>query len=212
MDSEADRAGTQAAGWAMVGTAAVTVFAMGHHPASAHAGMLNQIVHGVMIAAAGVGGYGFLHWSRMRGLARPSVAAALVAYAIALFGHIGAATINGFVATALAHGGEADAGVHRLVWEANQALAQLGVFAAGAAYALWSVDLIRRGRGAERALGLAGLVAGILPPALLAAGVLRMNLHGAMIVYAVQLAWMAALGLLMLSTARRPGRVEGSEG
>jgi hypothetical protein len=36
---------------------------------------------------------------------------------------------------------------------------------------------------------------------------LRMNLAGATIVYGVQLAWMAGLGLLMLSTSRRSGGV-----
>jgi hypothetical protein len=98
-------------------------------------------------------------------------------------------------------------GAHLLASEVHQALAQLGAVAAGAAYALWSIDLIRRGRGAERVLGLAGLAAGIVPTGLLIAGVLRMNLAGATIVYGVQLAWMAGLGLLMLSASRRSGGV-----
>jgi hypothetical protein len=38
---------------------------------------------------------------------------------------------------------------------------------------------------------------------LLAAGVLRLNFSGALLVYAVQWTWMAGVGLLMLSWGRR---------
>jgi hypothetical protein len=193
-----------------VAAAAATMLFMAHHPTSAHDGAHNQIVHGVLITLTGLSAYGFLHWSRMRGLERPAVAAALVAYGIGLFGHVGAALISGFVVTALAHDGGAGPDAHLLAFEFHRALAQLGAVAAGAAYALWSVDLIRRGRGAERALGLAGLAAGLVPTGLLIAGMLRMNLAGATIVYGVQLAWMAALGLLMLSASRRSGGVASS--
>lgn len=203
MQDDRDRAGTQAAGWALVGAAAATMLFMMHHPTSVGEGGFNQTVHGVMIGLTGVSAYGFLHWSRMRGLDRPPVSAALVAYGIALFGHIGAALISGFVVTGLAHHNGADAGAQLVAFELHRALAQLGAVAAGAAYVLWSIDLVRSGRGAAaRAIGLAGLVAGLLPPALLIAGVLRMSLTGAIIVYGVQLAWMAALGLLMLSAGR----------
>ncbi len=195
-------AAMRAAGWAMVGAAATTVLAMSHHPTSAHAGGLNQLVHGVMIAVAGVSAFGFLHWSRLRGLDRPEVSAGLVAYLIALFGHIGAATISGFVMTALVHGGGASGDARVFAWEANQALSQVGVFAGGAAFALWSIDLLRRGDVAERAVGGLGLLAGLLPPVLLATGVIRMDVQGALIVYSAQMGWMALVGLLMLRSAR----------
>lgn len=195
---------TRTAGWAMVGSAAMTVLAMSHHPASAHAGALNMGVHGLLIALSAVSGYGFLHWARLRGLGRPAVAAGLVAYMIALFGHVSAATINGFVVTALIHEREAGAAVHRLAWEANQALAGIGVFAAAAAYLMWSCDLLRRGSDAlERVVGVAGLVAAAGPVLLLTTGILRMDLAGATIVYGVQWAWTALVGLLLLRIARR---------
>lgn len=195
--------GTRAAGFALVGSAAVTLLAMSHHPTSAHAAAAGRIVHGVLIAMAAPAAYGFLHWSRIRGLGRPAVAAGLVTYMVALFGHVGAALINGFVVTALAHEGGAAGDVHPLAWEANQALAGLGVFATGTAYVLWSLDLLRRGGGWERLVGATGLLLGQVPPALLGVGLLRMNLHGATIIYGAEMLWMALVGLLMLATARR---------
>ncbi len=201
-----EQVGTRTAGWALVGSAAASLLVMGHHPTSAHAGVLNVAVHGILIALAAVAAYGFLHWSRLRGLDRPAVAAALIAYLLAMFGGIGAATINGFVITALVHGhgqGAGGADVHRLAWEANQALAQLGVVAAGAAYMLWSLDLLRAGASrAEKAVGLAGLLLGGVPVALLAAGMIGMDLRGGLIVYGAQWAWMALVGLLMLAMSR----------
>jgi hypothetical protein len=198
-----DRTGRRVAGWALVGAAAASVLAMSHHPTSAHAGGLNTAVHAMLIALAGVGAYGFLHWSRLRGLDRPAVAAGLVAYSIALFGGIGAATINGFVMTALVHEGGAGKPVHLFAWEANQALALLGAYATAAAYALWSVDLMSRGPGrAERLVGMAGIVVALVPAALLAGSLIRMNVGGALLVYASQWGWMALVGLLMLREGR----------
>lgn len=203
---ELRRAAARWAGLALVGAAAATLLAMSHHPASAHDATLNMTVHGVMIAVAGVAGYGFLTWSRLRGLDRPPVAVGLIAYLIGMFGGIGAATINGFVVTALVHGeGGLAHDAHRLAWEANQALAQIGVWGTGIAYALWSIDLIRRGDGFERIAGAAGIAAGLIPVGLLASGVLQMNLAGALILYTAQLAWMGLAGLVLLRMARREG-------
>jgi hypothetical protein len=197
-----EQMGTRTAGWALVGAAAAALLAMSHHPTHLHEGALSRGVHGALIALSVVIAYGFLHWSRLRGLDRPAVAAALVAYAVALFGGIGAATINGFVLPAFPHGAGGD--VHQFAGAANQALSYLGAVATGAAYALWSVDLLRHGGARmERMAGAAGLAAGLVPLALLAAGLVRMNVGGALIVYAVQWAWMALVGLLMLSQARR---------
>jgi ABC-type uncharacterized transport system permease subunit len=71
MNSGLDRAGTRAAGWALVVAAAATMVFMAHHPTSAHDGARNQFVHGVLIALTAVGAYGFLHWSRIRGSSGP---------------------------------------------------------------------------------------------------------------------------------------------
>ena len=196
--STADRA----AGAALIAAAAGTVLAMAHHPSGAHGGPLGAVVHGAMIALLALGTFGFASFARRRGLARPAVLAGLVAYGLALFGHAGAATINGFVVPALADRGEAVGhDLFLFAWEANQALARLGVFAAGTAFMLWGGDLLR-----ERPwLGTVGILAGAAPSAALLAGALEMNVAGAFIVYAAHAVWTALLGLYLLR-----GRLSGS--
>ena len=187
------------AGGAMIAAAALVVLAMAHHPSGAHsAGGLAGLVHGAMIVLLSLLAFGFAHFARRIGLDRPAVLAGLVAYAVSLFAHLGAATINGFVVPALAGRGVTDHGLFLLAWETNQALARLGVYATGAAYILWGLELARRG-GIERWLGAAGLAAGILPAALLASGAIRMDVAGALLVYALHVGWAALVGLLLVA-------------
>lgn len=149
-----------------------------------------------MILLVGFTGFGFAAFAATRGPARPFILAGLVAYAFSLFGHVGAATINGFVVPALAgHGRDAFShDVFLLAWEANQALARLGVIAGGAATLAWSIDFLGRAGGETRAIGIAGVVAGAAPPALLLIGQIEMNVAGAFLAYTVQGAWGAAVG------------------
>lgn len=199
-----DKVGTRTAGGAMVLAAAAALLAMSHHPTHIHEGELNKAVHGVLIALSMMIFYGFLHWSRLRNLDRPAVAAALVAYSVGVFGGIDAAVVDGFVVVELAHAGGVGGEGFVFARALNQALAYLGAIAIGTAYSLWGVDLLRPGGGRiEKLTGAAGLVAGLVPLALLAAGLLRMNTGGALIVYGVQWAWMALVGLLMLAASRR---------
>lgn len=185
--------GDRAAGLALVGAAAFSMLAMTHHPTSLRAGAMIGIVHGAMILFVGMMAFGFTHFARRRGLERTAVLAGLVAYAIAAFADIGAATINGFAAPALAaHGASREA--LNLLWALNQALATLGVVATGAAYALWSLDLWRR----WKAVALLGLVAGLAPALLLIGGWIDMHLHWAILVYAAQALWAALIGFLLL--------------
>jgi hypothetical protein len=188
----------------MVLAAAAALLAMSHHPTHIHEGELNKAVHGVLIALSIMIFYGFLHWSRLRDLDRPAVAAALVAFTVGLFGGIGAAVVDGFVVVELAHAGVMGGEAFVFARALNQALAYLGAIAVGTAYVLWAIDLLRPGGPRiEMLVGVAGLAAGLVPLTLLAAGVLRMNMSGALVVYGVQWAWMALVGLLMLAASRR---------
>lgn len=204
MDERELAASDRIAGAAMVVSAGGTVLAMAHHPSGAHGGPLGSIVHGTMIVLLTLAAFGFLHWVRRRGAGRPLMLAGLLAYLISLFGHVGAAMINGFVVPALAARGQEGVGhgIFLAAWEANQAMARLGVFATSAAYALWAIELVRRGSSGERIMGAAGLAAGLVPAALLAAGLIRMNVQGAFIVYAAQVAWTAWVGLSLLRVRR----------
>jgi hypothetical protein len=196
------------AGGAMIGAAALSLLAMAHHPTSAHDGAIGGLVHGVMIAVTGATFYGFAHFALRRGVGRPAILAGLIAYAIALFAHIGAATINGFVVPALAARGPALAGhdVFLLAWEGNQALARLGVFATATAFAAWSLDFVRRPGIEPKAIGALGLLAGLVPAALLGAGAIRMDVAGAGLAYAAFGVWTAIVGLHLIR-----GRLEAGD-
>ena len=196
-----ERNDDRAAGAALVAGALGSVLAMAHHPSSAHSGALGPIVHGAMIGLLMLMAWGFLLFQSGHSASRPLPLAGLLAYGVSLFGHIGAATINGFVVPALAARGHGAVSheIFLLAWEANQALARLGVYMTGLAFAFWSIDLLVRERRIWRLVGLAGLLAGLLPAGLLAAGAIRMDLAGAGLVYAVHAAWAALVGLLLMT-------------
>ena len=154
-----------------------------------------------MILVIAITAFGFAHFAVRRGLDRPAMLAGLVAYALALFGHVGAATINGFVVPAVAAHGHDAAGsgvvghdIFLFAWESNQALARLGVYANAAAFLLWSLDFLRRPGLEPRLIGLLGLAAGGVPAILLAAGLIRMDVPGALTAYTAFSAWAAIVG------------------
>jgi hypothetical protein len=192
-------ANDRVAGGILVAASLASVLMMAHHPASAHDLAMGQFVHGAMIVIVGLTALGLAQFSRALGLGRLGVLAGLIAYGIALFSNIGAATINGFVVTNLVAKGVDDRDIFALAWEANQALARMGVAATGVAFLLWSVELLRRTGWMGRAIGAVGLLAGALPVVLLGTGLLTMHLHGAILIYGGQAAWMALAGLYLWS-------------
>ena len=187
------------AGTILVVASLASMLVMAHHPSDSHQMVLGQLVHGAMIAIVGLTALGLVQFARVLGLDRLTVLAGLIAYAIALFADIGAATINGFVVTNLVAHGVEDHAIFAFAWEANQALARLGVVATGTAFFLWSIGLVTRGAWMGRALGALGILAGAVPMVLLGTGMMRMNLHGAIPIYAGQALWMALAGLYLWS-------------
>ena len=179
--------------------AAGTVIGMAHHPTSVADAHLSQWVHGLLILFLGLTAFGFAAFCAASGPGRPAILAGAVSYAMAMIGHTGAATVNGFAVAILAERGEPiGRDTLLLAWDINQALAQLGVVAAGTAILLWSVDLLGRGGRGARLLGLLGLAAGAVPAVLLVSGAMRLNLSGALAAYSAHAAWAAALGLYLL--------------
>lgn len=184
----------RAAGLALMLAGIASVAVMAAHPTSAHAAGLAAFVHAAMIVLLSLAGYGFLHFAIRMGL-RPSILAGLVAYAVSIFGHIGAATVNGFVVPALAQRGGVSQDVFLFAWELNQALAGLGVSAAGLAFMLWSVPLVR-GRTADmKALGVAGLISGFVQTAGIVMGSVSLDVHGALLLYGLHALWAAPVGV-----------------
>lgn len=193
------------AGGALMLAALMTVLTMMHHPTHVDPGApgTNQLVHGIMITLVAVTGFGFAHLAIRRGLSRPDVLAGGVAYAVAMFANILAATINGFAVPSLAaqlqRGQFTDKSVFLLAWDLNQALAVIAVFTVGAAYLLWSLGLVARRGWVSRGLGALGIAAGLAPPALLALGMLNMNVAGALIVYGLEAVWTLLAGVALFS-------------
>lgn len=184
-------------GLALMLAAAGTVLAMAHHPSGPHGGPLGGIVHAAMILLLGAMTYGFVRFAQGRGFDRSLVLAGAVAFGASFVAHVGAATINGAVVPAIAARGQpVSHDIFLLAWEANQALARLGVVATGLAYFFWGMDLARD--RPTRWIGLVGVVAGLVPAGLLLAGALRMNVTGAFIVYAAHAAWAVVLGAAMV--------------
>ncbi|MDF7777750.1 hypothetical protein P1X14_21015 [Sphingomonas sp. AOB5] len=191
--------GDRIAGGVLVLAALGIVVMMGHHPSSSHAVALGRFVHGALIALIGATLFGFVHLARGIGLDRPLALAGLVAYAIGAFGGIGAGTINGFVMTGLYEHGITNRELRLFAWEANQALAQLGVAASGAAFLLWSIEICRYPGWAARGLATLGILGAVVPLVFLWSGLLSMNLSGAILVYGAHAAWIALAGLYLWS-------------
>jgi len=190
-------------GGLLVIASVLIVFSMAHHPSGAHgSGGLARLVHGAMILLLSLAFGCMAWWSIRRGLERPLVLFGLIAYAINLVASIGAATVNGFVVPALAAHGVEGAGHEnfRLLWELNQALAGLGVYATGAAYLLWGLSLVQDKAPSHKTVGALAIIAGLVPAALLATSTVQMNVSGAFIVYGAQMIWIAIMGVYMWRT------------
>ena len=202
--------GDRAAGIALVAAAAGIVLGMAHHPTQLGDAQLATVVHAFMIAMVWAMLFGFTHFARRRGLGRPAVLAGLVAYSIGAAANIGAATVNGLVTPALAENGVRTVGpdVFAFAWALNQALDAVGVFGTGAAYLLWSLDLLRDRTTFARVTAALGIAAGAITIGMLAGGAIRMNVSGAFIVYAAQVGWAALIGVALL----RGGLAGRSEG
>jgi hypothetical protein len=169
---------------------------MAHHPTSAHSGSLNGIVHGAMILVIAINRSAspLSRPPRPRPAGRARRAGRLCAR---LFGHVGAATINGFVVPAVAaHGVVVSRDIFLFAWRANQALARLGVYANAAAFLLWSLDFLRPPGLEPRLIGLSASPPAAVPALLLAAGLIRMDVPGALTAYAAFAAWAAIVGCI----------------
>lgn len=179
------------AGWTLLVCAVLATVLMGHHPIGSGQGILTPLVHGGLQAILLVELAMFVVVARwLGGLGAMTGGVFLWGGVIA---GVLAATINGFVVPALGGYGENDIGgdVAALAWEANQALARLGVIATGLGYGLWSARLWQR--GAKVVAGL-GAILGLLPALLLIGGHINMAYHGAVFAYVGQSLWLAVLG------------------
>ena len=122
---------------------------------------------------------------------------------------MGAALVDGFVTPRV---GTLSAGVSatdlqvtaqllKLCMLYNQALARLGAVAMSVGITAWSLDLVRAA-GAERALGVFGVVIGLASAGALILGALQLDVHGMMLVLVLQVIWTTGVGVLLLRIAQ----------
>ena len=195
----------QAAGAVLLAAAVLIVAAMAHHPAGIEpsgggGGMtFGNAIHAAMIVLLAANLWGLTVFALRLSLGG-MVLAGLVAYGVSFTGNLIAGLTNGFVVPALAM--DVDPAVSRelfaLLWKTNQAAAQLGIYAASAAFVAWSLALLARKTGPDRVIGGLGLAAALLPAVALYTGLIRLDVHGALVAYGVQAAWTGLVGLQML--------------
>ncbi|UIP05888.1 hypothetical protein LY632_09225 [Erythrobacter sp. SDW2] len=180
------------AGWALVGCGMLAGLALAHHPIGSGQGIMTPLVHGSLQAILLIELALFFLIARMLGGALTATIGAAFLGGGVLAGIL-AGTINGFVVPALGGYGENEIGgdVRALAWETNQALARLCVIATGVGYTLWSVLFWHKD---AKPLAAFGVLTGLVPAALLVAGVIDMRFHGALFAYIGQSLWMVALG------------------
>lgn len=188
--------GDRIAGTILLVTGVLIPFGMLHHPTHVTASHLSPL-HGALIALLLGSAYGFAHLVLRLGIIRPHVLGGVVLYSISVVANLLAGTINGFVVPRLAAIGPSS-GDLALLWEVNQALVQVAVITAGTALILWGTAFAAREDVLSRVIFVAGIVLGAVPAALLLAGVIRMDVNGALLAYASQASWGALVGWLLL--------------
>lgn len=155
------------------------------------------LVHALAIGALPflLGGMAALSW-RLRGNALSS-GLALASFSLATFAVMIAAAASGFIAPVLvgalpADGAARDVLLNQLHYTGtvNQAFAKLYVGLTGLAFVSWCVAM-RGSRAFGAVLRGYGVIAGVLPVLGLAAGHLRLDVHGFGIVVLLHTTWMA---------------------
>lgn len=184
------------AGVVMAAGAAVSVFTMAHHPTGVDHVAIANAVHAVMISITILLLAGFSYFTVSRDTLHFLDIAGLGAYAVAAIANIFAAITSGFIVPMLVNRG-VGSDIFAFTWAFNQSLAKGAVYMTGAAFAAWGLSLVLNGKGIDRLLGVAGVVAGVAPAAILAFNIVDMNVAGAFIIYTVHALFVIAVGLRM---------------
>jgi len=208
---------TRIPGIAIVASALLGAFAMGHHP-SPRGGAdfiafarnveriapTNPVVHGVPLALVAVLPWGLVVFALRRGVGRSLVTLGLVAWAIGVTAMTAAGIFSGFVvvdvarrALAAPENSEMLSASLQTIYSAVRVAEVLGAVGMSAAMFFWSADLARSG-GAVRPVGGLGLAAGAVLVTALLTGVARLDVAGMMLVGAVWCAWLVGVGTLMI--------------
>jgi len=129
--------------------------------------------------------YGMLEFTLRRGWSRPLIRAGGIAYGTGVLVMMGAGLVSGFIQPGVIaltpHISAVDLAINAqlmtLCRVLNQSCANVATVAMSAGTLCWSIDLLGE-RGALRALGIVGSIAGILPALALISGNLRLDVLG----------------------------------
>jgi hypothetical protein len=209
---------TRHAGFILIAITLLAIVFMAHHPTVAPSPDIGHtiervsgfahasaIVHGALIAALLATAYCLSVFASWRGFERPLVRAGAIAYGAGVVVMIGAALVSGFVvtdvATLMPHDTATDLQVMRqlltLCGILNQACANAAAVAMSAGVLLCSIDLARE-RGVARAIGVLGVVVGLVPIVALPIGAIHLDVRGMMFVVLLQAAWQFAVAAWMV--------------
>lgn len=196
-------------GMLLAAVAVLSVLAMAHHPTGVSGeGSGGDLVHGLLMLLLFATTLPLISFARLQGLGHLAVLAGLLAWGLALAGHLGAGTINGFLVPALVQSGLEDHALLAFSWTLNQTLARLGVYASALSAVCWGVHLALSGGLFQRGVGAVMLLAGGASIAILYSGHLGMDLAGAQWLYGLQALWLTLLGVYLWQ-AHRPGGASG---
>jgi len=201
------------AGALLVATTVLSLLALSHHPTAGGddaaavvaqvraVGGMARAVHGALLALMLVQWLCLLEFSSHRGLLAWGNRSGLLLWSAGTLAMGVAALLSGFVVPALADqtgAGALDpasvvaqmAFAHAL----NQSFAVSGSLLMAAAVMAWSSGLLRS-VGWARPIGASGLVAGAAIALLLVGGIVRLDVHGMLLVWSVLSAWLLLVGI-----------------
>jgi hypothetical protein len=176
----------------------------GDNAALAHMALIDAIAHSLAILGTWLVLVGLVGMSRMLGLNRVTVMAALVAFALATFGVMIAAAFDGFVVPKLADQWMdsdtiARADLKQLIRFCvlvASSLTRIYLLLGAIAISLWSWVIYRDRR--SQGLPWVGAVVGVAGIATLIGGPVYVSAHEVLALVAVQTVWMVLAGLLTM--------------
>jgi hypothetical protein len=174
-------------------------FGMLHHPTDVDAQLLSPLHAALILLLLGTA-YGFAHMVLRLGIARPSVLGGAMLFGFSVETNLMAGLVNGFAVPGLAAGDSADQ--IRTLWEINQALVAFAAVSGGAAILLWGIAFWTATGMLARVIAVSAVLLGAVPAVFVGAGIIRMDVQGALLAYGSHAICGALVGFRRLARRR----------
>jgi hypothetical protein len=176
----------------------------GDSAALARMSLIDALAHGLAILGTWLVLVGLVGLSRLLGLQRGTVLAALVAFALVAAGVVVAAALDGFVVPQLAHQWENTDSIARGTLRQliqfcallASSLTRIYLLLGAVSISLWSWAIYRE--GLSRSMPWIGAVVGVAGITVLFGGPAYVSVHEVLALVAGQAVWMVLAGLLMI--------------